>query len=87
MTQRQLAEMLGVTGSRISNWEQGTNRPDADMLSDLCRALKVSPSVMLDVRLTEDDFTERERKIIYAYRSSPKVQHAIDILLGLDDNI
>ncbi len=86
LTQKQLAQMLNVTSSRVSNWEQGINRPDADMLSDLCRALRVSPSDLLDVRLTEDEFTEHERNIVYAYRDNPKVRHAVDILLGIDND-
>ena len=84
LSQRQLAEALGVSGSRVSNWEQGLNRPDADMLADLCRALKVSPSELLGVRLAEDDFTEREKKLIYTYRQKPELQRAVDILLGID---
>lgn len=85
LSQKQLAELLHITNSRVSNWEQGTNRPDADMLADLCRALNVSPSILLDVRLTEDDFTEREREVVLAYRSKPELQQAVDILLGIED--
>lgn len=29
-TQKQLADMIGVSNGRVSNWEQGINRPDAD---------------------------------------------------------
>lgn len=42
LTQEQLASKINVTKSRVSNWEQGINRPDADILADICRALNVS---------------------------------------------
>ena len=39
LSQKQLAEILGVSNSRVSNWEQGLNRPDADILAEMCVAL------------------------------------------------
>ena len=84
MSQRQLADILNVSNSRVSNWEQGINRPDADILADICRALKVSPSELLDVHLSDDDFTDEEKRIIKAYRSKKDMQKAVNILLGLE---
>ncbi len=39
---RELAQQLGITPSRISNWEQGANCPTIDILFEVCRALHVS---------------------------------------------
>lgn len=41
-SQRELAQQLGITPSRISNWEQGANCPTIDILFEVCRALHVS---------------------------------------------
>ena len=84
LSQKQLAELIGVKNSRVSNWEQGLNRPDADILAALCRALQVSPSELLDVRLVDDELNAQERKIIMAYRAKPELQPAVNILLGID---
>ena len=84
MSQMKLAQLIGVSNSRVSNWEQGVNRPDADILADICRALEVSPSVMLDVRLSTEEFTEHERKVIKAYRMKKDMQHAVNILLDIE---
>lgn len=85
LSQKELAEKIGVSNSRISNWEKGINRPDADILADLCRALKVSPSNLLDVRLSTDELNDKERQLIKSYRSKPHLQQAVDILLGIEE--
>lgn len=41
-SQKELAKKLGVTPSRISNWEQGANCPTIDILFEVCKILQVS---------------------------------------------
>lgn len=41
-SQRELAQQLDITPSRISNWEQGANCPTIDILFEVCKALHVS---------------------------------------------
>lgn len=84
LSQKQLAEKIGVSNSRVSNWEQGINRPDADMLAELCVALNVSPSLLLGVHLSTDDFNDNGRKIIQAYRQKSDMQKAVNKLLDID---
>lgn len=84
LTQVQLADRIGVSNSRLSNWEQGINRPDADSIADICLALNVSPSELLDVKLPTDELNDKERKIITAYRTKTELQNAVDILLGIE---
>ena len=43
-TQRELAGVLGVSNTSISNWEKGLSRPDADMIQKLCDALHLQPN-------------------------------------------
>lgn len=83
LTQEQLADKINVTKSRVSNWEQGINRPDADIIGKICRALNVSPSNLLDVHLSDDELTSHEKEVITAYREKVDVQNAVDILLGI----
>lgn len=84
ISQKQLAEQIGVSNGRVSNWEQGINRPDADMLAKLCCSLKVSPSSLLGVKLYQDELNDTEWKIIQAYREKKDLQKAVNILLGID---
>ena len=44
LTQRQLADSLGVSNTSISNWEKGLSRPDADMIQKLCTCLSLQPN-------------------------------------------
>ena len=85
MTQKDLAKKIGVSNSRISNWEQGINRPDADMLVAICNALEVSPSDLLDLYLPFDTVNEKEVALVKAYRENPSLQNAVDLILGLKD--
>ena len=39
LTQRALAEKLGVANTSVSNWEKDLSRPDADMIQKLCACL------------------------------------------------
>ncbi len=85
LSQKDFSKLIGVGNSRVSNWEQGINRPDADILADICRVLSVSPSELLDVRLPSDELSDHERKIINAYRAKVKLQYAVDVLLGISE--
>lgn len=69
ISQKELAERIGISNSRVSNWEQGLNRPDVDLLAGICTALSVSPSELLDIKPSVDDFDEKERSMIKDYRA------------------
>ena len=85
LSQKQLAEKIGVSNSRVSNWEQGLNRPDADILAAICVALDVSPSLLLGIQVTGDELSEQERKVLKAYREKEDVRQAVHILLGVSE--
>lgn len=85
ITQKELAERIGVSGSRVSNWEQGLYRPDVDILANICTALNVSPSELLNIHLDSQELTEHERRIISAYRERSDLQRSVNILLGIEN--
>lgn len=86
INQKQLAELIGVSNGRVSNWEQGINRPDADILAEICRVLDVSPSLLLGVTLSSEELSDDERSVIKAYRNKPDLQKSVKILLGIEKN-
>lgn len=87
LSQKEFAQSLGVSNSRVSNWEQGINRPDADIIANICKALSVSPSELLNVHLCDDELSDQERKVLQAYREKPELQPAVNILLGIEEKI
>ncbi|MFR4476262.1 MAG: helix-turn-helix domain-containing protein [Ruminococcus callidus] len=82
-SQKELAQKIGVSNSRVSNWEQeSTSR--CGYSCGYRKALNVSPSELLDVRLSPEDLSEQERKVIMAYRTKPDLRKAVNILLGIE---
>lgn len=63
LSQKEFAKKLGVGASRVSNWENGTNSMDINMLLQICDALDVSINDMCgiypDLKVTLD-FSEQE---------------------------
>lgn len=47
MTQKELAEEIGVSPSRISDYVNGRAEPTLKIASSLCKALDIQPSAML----------------------------------------
>lgn len=84
-SQKEFAEKIGVSNSRVSNWEQGINRPDVDLLKKICEALNVSPSELLDIHLDTEELTEHEKQLIRNYRVKTDLQKAVNILLDVED--
>lgn len=48
LTQVELGNIIGVSNTVISNWEKGINKPDAELLCQLCYALDVDANFLLD---------------------------------------
>ncbi|MGL4755215.1 MAG: helix-turn-helix domain-containing protein [Aeromonadaceae bacterium] len=46
LTLRELGEILGLKGSRISNWEQGTRTPELEEIQNMARYFRVSPAYL-----------------------------------------
>lgn len=85
MTQKQLAEQLGVRHNSVSSWETGTNSIDVETLLHVCRVLEVSiDEIYGRFGGRQQDYTPRERELVTRYREHPELQHAVDILLGLE---
>lgn len=49
ITQRQLAEKIGVTQKDICRWEKGERTPSLIRFSELCKSLDVSADKILNI--------------------------------------
>ena len=46
LTQKQLADILKVKNTTISNWEKSLSRPDPDDIENICSALNIEPNYL-----------------------------------------
>jgi transcriptional regulator with XRE-family HTH domain len=60
LTQRELAERLGVTDRAVSKWENGRGMPDLSLLVPLCEVLNISVNELLcGERIEKEDLPEK----------------------------
>lgn len=62
LTQRELADKIGVSNTSISNWEKNLSRPDPDIIQNLCWILGVSPNYFFDEETKNTPISKDERK-------------------------
>ncbi len=86
LTQRQLAEMLGMSDKSVSKWERGICLPDVSVYSELCRILGISINEFLageDI-LQENIIKKSEENIIGVASDSKRKQIRLKtIIVGL----
>lgn len=47
LTQKDLADLIGVSDRTISKWENGTTVPDLWQIRNICKKLEISPSLLI----------------------------------------
>lgn len=90
MYQSQLAQAIGVKSAAvISNWEKDINKPDAEKIVSICKALKISLSYLLNYYGNDKTFetTQEEQSHIKKYRflnetGKKKVDDYLDDLIN-----
>ncbi|MFZ7103014.1 MAG: helix-turn-helix domain-containing protein [Peptococcaceae bacterium] len=63
LTQKELAEQLGVTDKAVSKWERGLSCPDISLLSKLSQVLGVTTSELLNGEKSEPSAPEVEAMV------------------------
>ena len=86
LSQRQLAQKLNVTPSRVSNWEQGANCPTIDILFKVCQILNVSVNDIYGVYSSSRlILSSSETEHIKKYRSLDEAgRQVIDSVLNIE---
>ena len=79
LTQKQLAEILFVTESAVSKWERGIAYPDITLITEICKALDVSESELINA--SNDVNLMKIKKMAYLMESLPrsKLTHTVTI--------
>lgn len=69
MTQKELAEKLGVTDRAISKWENGRGMPELSLIKPLCDELDISVNELLSgEKISKDEYQEKLEENILKLR-------------------
>lgn len=91
----ELAKMVGVGKSTISNYESNRSAPNETTLFKLFVALKCDANylysdyiedIVASKKVTQALVTKEELQVITEYRKKPNMQNAVKTLLGLVDS-
>lgn len=64
-TQRQLADILGISDKTVSKWETGNGLPDVSLMMPLCDALGINVNELLSgERLSDADYKKKAEENI-----------------------
>lgn len=64
MSQKEIAEKIGVSKGAITNWLNGSNSPNMEVLANLCLLLGVKMSEMLSDKSSISDLSINEKKLL-----------------------
>jgi len=87
MTQKELAEKIGISDKTVSKWECGNSIPDIIYLEALCDSLDIKVNELLSgERLTDKSYSEKAEENIMALikeNESNKKGSLLQLLLGI----
>ena len=86
ISQKELAEMLHVSQSAVTNWIKGKNSPDIEIVAKICEILDITVSQLFGTS-GPHSYTILEQTLVLRYRQHPELQHAINILLDINEEL
>ena len=83
LTQKELADQLGVTDRAVSKWENGRGLPDVSLMKALCDVLDITVNELLSgERIDQGDYREKsEQAVLKTMESSDKTIRKKNALL------
>lgn len=80
LNQKQFAELLGISATRLNYWEKDKREPDLFNILKICAVLDITPDELLNIK-NQLILSDVERKIILYYRSDEKFKKIINSYL------
>lgn len=69
LSQKEFAQKLDISPGRLSNWELGINRPNADMIKTICKELGISANDLLGLSTAPTPMpSKKEIEMLEKYR-------------------
>ena len=86
-TQRQLADLLGISDKTISKWERGNGFPEVSLLLPLCDELEITVNELLTgERLQEVDYKKKAEENMVNFmkeKEENRIKMWLIVLLGI----
>ncbi len=73
ITQRELAERIGVTDKAVSKWESGRGLPDAGLMQQVAQGLGISVAELVEGVAVRRLYPEQACEVRFAYRSPGRI--------------
>lgn len=85
LTQKNLADMLGVTDKAVSRWETGKNYPDIELFESIAQYLGVSVSELISGRRLDYDeiIPESDKNIVRVIKINRRQKRIFSMALAL----
>lgn len=87
LTQKELAELIGVSDKTISKWENGNSSPDTSMLMSLSEALEITVNELLSAeKISPENYSMKAEETIMTLmkeNEAGKRRHLISQIIGL----
>lgn len=84
LTQKALADLMGISPTRLNYWEKDKREPDVRMINQLCRVLEVDPKFLLsDVEASEEGTLPTLLRIKEARMKAGLTQQQLSDKLGV----
>ena len=76
LTQKELAEKIGISDKTISKWECGKSMPDISYLDTLCHSIEISMNELISgERLSETNYSVKaEENIMFLMKENEKTK-------------
>lgn len=84
LTQKELADRLGVTDKAVSKWENGRGFPDVSLLSPLSEVLQVTVTEILNGEAVNDNsLNASDNLLLEAYREKKIIMNIFSAILTI----
>ncbi|MFA6934674.1 MAG: helix-turn-helix domain-containing protein [Sphaerochaetaceae bacterium] len=79
---------LGINKGAMSSYLAGRYMPKNETIYRISKYLDVKPTWLIGIDVANSSspvqLTSHEHELVLAYRSKPELQHAVDVLLGIE---
>ena len=85
LTQKELAEKIGVTDKAVSRWETGKNYPDIELFESIARELGVTVNEIISCRClgTDEILPESDKNIVRIIKINRRQKRSFSIILAM----